>query len=70
MKRKEKENSRREKLRKPKMRNQKAMLYNVLPYMKGASEKLKRIFKKRNIALHHKAGPTLRTILIYVQMTN
>ena len=33
--------------------------------MKGVSERLQRSFKKRNISLYHKAGQTLRQLLVH-----
>ena len=39
--------------------------YVVLPYIRGVSERLKRCYKKRNINLYHKAGQTLRQVLVH-----
>lgn len=39
--------------------------YVVLPYIKGVSERLQRCFQKRQINLYHKAGQTLRQVLVH-----
>ena len=38
--------------------------FAVLPYIKGVSERLARVFRKRNINLYSKAGRTIRNLVV------
>ena len=49
---------------KTRQESEKPLGFTVLPYTKGVNKRLQRAFKKRRI-FYHKAGLTLRQMLVY-----